>query len=643
MVQQPQAQSRLAPPQGLGSPSLSGISSVIQPSQSSFSNKRPRVSPNDSSQPNSPYTSQSPYSHTPTLLQSTQSAHFANVSIPSQAYTTPYSNGHTNNNVSHSQTQINHQNSYQANSIPFSNQINFSQQSNYNGNFIMAGQASGTMAPPSRPTEKPKDESVDVMDVLGGTGVDLREEEQYTFQLYNDSFNSMLSGSHTGNISLSHSFTQFPPHDEASFFGAGPANVVGEVINSKTQDEYVQKAADIAWREAARNLHISRQRELDNPFLHVHLVHAKLRKLASEHGIELNTDSKGMMGIMTRPHAFPERDVRVQTAVGPDGIIVTTNGNFLPFDSMLVDQLALLSIATKHRLRGLVEDAVKLAKGRRTGSHGVISEEWKDIAIPFDLEGSTIAGNGSVRMGWESSVSSGSNPLKRPYSIVDKVSTLDGSDDNKVMNSGKITNEVIIALRRQALKEREAEEVRLRKRLDRAAGTSTSSRQSSIVPGTPGSIAPENVEKVTTKKDLKKKAEARVSEAASHAAANVTTAQFLGGGGGLFGKKKKYSWMNPTPMSGGSGGFTGGSSSSQKRLGSFAGISTATAASGISGISPVERLTGEGSRRLGTWREDREKGAGIQLRDWVAVLEQDGHEKKALQLAYMKLDNSDPR
>lgn len=212
-----------------------------------------------------------------------------------------------------------------------------------------------------------------------------------------------------------------------------------------------------------------------------------------------------------------------------------------------------------------------------------------------------------------------------------------------MMNSGKITNEVIIALRRQALKEREAEEVRLRKRLDRAAGTTTSSRQSSIVPGTPGSIAPENIEKMTTKKDLKKKAEARVSEAASHAAANVTTAQFLGGGGGLFGKKKKYSWMNPTPISGGNSGFAAGSSNSQKRPVSGVGVSSATAASGISGISPVERLTGEGSRRLGTWREDREKGAGVQLRDWITVLEQDGHEKKALQLAYMKLDNSDPR
>lgn len=410
MAQLPQT--HLAPPQGSGSPSPSGTSPIMQSSFGGFStNKRPRLSANDSSQPSSPFTTQSPYSHTPS--QPIPSPHFANVSIPPQAYTTPYSNGHHKSSGNISQAQIGHQNGYQHTSIPFTNHNNFSYKQNFNSNNIMGGQVSGNIGLTSKPTEKPKEESVDVMDVLGGTGVDLREEEQYTFQLYNDSYNSMVSGSQSSIISLSHSFTQFPPGDETSFYGAGPANVIGEVVHTKSQDEYLQKAADIAWREAARNLHVSRQRELDNPFLHVHLVHAKLRKLASEHGIELNTDSKGTMGIMTRPHAFPEREVRVQTAVGADGILVTTNGNFLPFDSMLVDQLALLSIATKHRLRGLVEDAVKLARGRRAHSHGVITEEWADIAIPTDFEGFSRVGDGVMRMGWESAVNPCLNSLKR--------------------------------------------------------------------------------------------------------------------------------------------------------------------------------------------------------------------------------------
>ncbi len=56
-----------------------------------------------------------------------------------------------------------------------------------------------------------------------------------------------------------------------------------------------------------------------------------------------------------------------------------------------------------------------------------------------------------------------------------------------------------------------------------------------------------------------------------------------------------------------------------------------------------EKLTVEGVRRLGTWREDKEKGLGIQIRDWVSVLEEDGHEKKALQKVYMMLDSSEPK
>lgn len=43
------------------------------------------------------------------------------------------------------------------------------------------------------------------------------------------------------------------------------------------------------------------------------------------------------------------------------------------------------------------------------------------------------------------------------------------------------------------------------------------------------------------------------------------------------------------------------------------------------------------SRVFGQFREDRETGSGIQLRDVVSVLEHDGKEKRALQRAYSRL------
>jgi hypothetical protein len=193
-----------------------------------------------------------------------------------------------------------------------------------------------------------------------------------------------------------------------------------------------------------------------------------------------------------------------------------------------------------------------------------------------------------------------------------------------------MSNIVVTALRKAAQQEREQEEVRLKKRAARNAGESTS-RQGSVMPGTPGSIAPESSEKAPTKKELKKKAEAKTNEAANHAAANNTTAQFLGGGGGIFGKKKKYDWMKSGSASGTS---TPGRIMTQGLPGTPAGAVVSAA---------PERLTSDGARRLGTWREDKEKGRGIQIRDWVTVLEGDGREKKALQMAYACLDSSEPK
>ena len=200
----------------------------------------------------------------------------------------------------------------------------------------------------------------------------------------------------------------------------------------------------------------------------------------------------------------------------------------------------------------------------------------------------------------------------------------------------KFKNAVVTTLRASAQRERDFEEARIRKRNERTARASgDTSRQGSIVPGTPGSVAPESSEKAPTKKEARKKAEAKMNEVASHAAANVTTAQFLGGGSGrsLIGKKKKdYSWMT------GGGGGSGASTPGRIRTSGLPGTP-----GGQVGPSAPEKLTADGVRRLGQWREDKEKGKGVQFRDWIYVLEQDGREKMALQKAYAHLDQSEPK
>ena len=376
-------------------------------------NKRQRLSPNPPSQPGSPYV-QSPYGMSPNATappSAGASPHFANVQLPQGVYNTPYSNGHTTPTLSLPQSQPNHTQPHQS-PLNFPNQNQINHQANYN--YTMAPQTPGTMGPPSKPADKPKEDGIDPMDVLGGTGIDLREEEQYTFQMYNNSFNSQQSGSQSGTISSGHSFTQFPPGDDGSFYGAGPANATAEATTAKSQDEYLSKAADKAWNDAARNLAISRQRELNNPFLLVGNVHMRMDKIAKENGITLKKDPhNGTMGTMKLPGDFSNPTVKMQTAVGPNGALVATTGTFISAESLLVDQLALMSIATKNRLRILLEDATRLAKGRQTGSHGVIPDEWAEVAAPTNTASTSLITEGAPRSGWESAVSPHSNPLKR--------------------------------------------------------------------------------------------------------------------------------------------------------------------------------------------------------------------------------------
>lgn len=272
----------------------------------------------------------------------------------------------------------------------------------------MAPHGTGSMGPPSKPVEKAKEDSLDVMDVLGGTGINIQEEENF---MYTNSFGSQQSTSQSGTISSGHSFHQFPPGDERSFYGAGPANGMAEAANGKSQEDLAAEAAERAWHTAARRVAESRMNELNSPFLNTTLLQIKMDKVAKENGLGLNRTPNHQMGKMVLPDHFPDPTVRVQTAVGPNGAITATSGQFFPVDTLLVDQVALLSLSSKHRMRVLVEEASRLAKSRLTGSHGIIPEEWADAAAPASLSGAVA--EGGSRSGWESAVSPHSNPLKR--------------------------------------------------------------------------------------------------------------------------------------------------------------------------------------------------------------------------------------
>lgn len=88
---------------------------------------------------------------------------------------------------------------------------------------------------------------------------------------------------------------------------------------------------------------------------------------------------------------------------------------------------------------------------------------------------------------------------------------------------------------------------------------------------------------------------------------------------------KKLSWMNKGADAGPSNPFL-----QKTNTNAQAPKAGASKANGIGSTLPKSRIFGE-------FREDRETGSGIQLRDIVSILESDGKEKKALQRAYGRM------
>lgn len=161
-----------------------------------------------------------------------------------------------------------------------------------------------------------------------------------------------------------------------------------------------------------------RTQEMNNAFLLVSMMHRQAEKIAKEHSLGLNLELKNTpngMGRMRLPEQFPTPKVTVKMQPGPDATMVQTTGSFIPQDAYLVDQLALLSIATKQRLRDLIQDASLVATTRQKTSHGEVPDEWQEAAAPMNKEPLGPLENGTEGMEVDDVVSPGTNPLKREF------------------------------------------------------------------------------------------------------------------------------------------------------------------------------------------------------------------------------------
>ena len=183
---------------------------------------------------------------------------------------------------------------------------------------------------------------------------------------------------------------------------------------------------------------------------------------------------------------------------------------------------------------------------------------------------------------------------------------------------------------RQAFEDRRAE-----KRGKRGASVAAAPDPSRTAsgPGTPGAIAPgepglKAPAPKMTKKEQKRQADLKASEAQQRESTNQSLRMAMGGGT-LFGKKKKApSWL--TAKQGTPDSFVPPPS----RKSAAAGGEQAPGAADAAGGPGVTAARGS---KAGEFREDREDGSGIQMRDLVHLLEPDLREKKTLARAYNRM------
>ncbi|KAH8433506.1 uncharacterized protein LDX57_011140 [Aspergillus melleus] len=478
----------------------------------------------------------------------------------------------------------------------------------------------GAMGPPSRPADKATD-AAELTDVLASSGIDVREEEAFLTSSYsgpgvqvqqpprlqpqqhhhqpplpqqqpqpplNTSFTSQTS---TGTV------TSQPSFGESSQFKP-PTGQESPLTEPSTQPPAPFKDPNEPTREdseAARRA----QYHLQEPFLLTKVLEQKLQRRGFELGVRI--PAEGLF------HPVPGRQAPIEVT-GPDGSSIVRTGQTIlnQEGAPLVDILNLMSLSCEERLRTVVDYSSTLARSRREHSHGEVPLEWDEIAVPSPTANGT---GGSPKTPLKRSQSATEQPI--PKSIPEKYRMLMDKDNS-------------------------SEESRAAKRAKRDAnailGESAGNKsESTDMPGsgastpTMGERAPSIDKKGMSKKEARKLVDAKASEAQQHKqsveTARLATNSMLSHR--MFGQKKSYSWLNPRPAGG-----SGLSTPSRTNAATPSATPDKTGRSGEPATVPA--------KRLGTWREDKEKGAGVQVRDILFMLELDGRGARHVQKAYSK-------
>ncbi|KAF2466445.1 uncharacterized protein BDR25DRAFT_269022 [Lindgomyces ingoldianus] len=485
----------------------------------------------------------------------------------------------------------------------------------------------GSMPPPRVPYSKsqdtaelekanPRDMDVNnISDVLTGSGIDLRAEEENLLghRSYGNSFNSQTSST----ISPHGSFNQWSQQaaGHGAFQGTGP---LSQPVSQEEQEAELRQKHE----RAARALAEQTQSPLNDPFLQANVVRRKVADRAYEHGISVNLE-----GLFDKIPQAPQNVTRT-TMQGANGESITRleADSLLNREASFVEVLTLLTLAAEERIRTVLEDATALSRGRQSTSHGVVPPNLVEIAATNgDVKPTTAVPNNLSKTTWEApdSAVSPMTVLKHPNTA--RLPTPPTDAPPTPLPTVAFTNHVAAGLKRRAAEDRKFEEERIARRQKRLRA-STSTPAEAAPP--PTLTIPEKM----TKKERDRIAKIGQTEEVLHRKANETASMALGFG------KKKYSWMTGGGGGGGGGGL--GSGTSTPRLNTSVGgaSGTATPAPQPQGI---DRGLIARKRTFGDAFEQGPIGKGIQMRDVIHVLELDGKEKKTLVQIKARLKNTE--
>lgn len=209
----------------------------------------------------------------------------------------------------------------------------------------------------------------DLTDVISGSGIDLKAEEENLIT-YSRPARQTQSNNNSSFDSRTNFYSQYVAGGRDTFYGAGTFNQPAGPPNSA--EEMEKEARQRATRRKAeiKSFH------LNEPFVFAASLQRRLKRHADS--MQAIPPSNGLY------HARPDAAPKQLVVYGPDKnevLKLVSGQDLLANETELVEFLSLLSLAAEERIRSLVEEAAVLARGRRVGSHGIVPTEMADLAV----------------------------------------------------------------------------------------------------------------------------------------------------------------------------------------------------------------------------------------------------------------------